>query len=76
MDGVNACENNELDWRLPGPDRELIDGMTALNSEANVGEAWYPTAIRMIQFWSGVEKEANAPYADRALTRVVNQQSN
>ncbi len=72
LDGFVAGPNNELDWMVPTPGRELTDDTIAFLKQFNTGFMGYPTGVGMMAYWAGVAQNATAAEGERAIAEVVN----
>jgi dihydrofolate reductase len=72
MDGFIAGPNNELDWMVGTPDKELNDDIVALVRASDAGFLGYPVAQGMIPFWESAAADPSASSGTRDLATAVN----
>jgi dihydrofolate reductase len=72
VDGFIAGPNNELDWMVGKPDRELNDDIVALVQASDAGFLGYPVAQGMIPYWETAAADPSASSGIRDLASAVN----
>jgi dihydrofolate reductase len=72
LDGFFAGPNNELDWMIQTPDRELLADTVAFFNGFDEGLIGYPTGAGMIAYWGSVQDNPSASESEQAIAQAVN----
>lgn len=71
-DGFIAGPNNELDWMVNVPDKELNNDIVALVEASDAGFLGYPVAQGMIPYWESAAADPSASSGTHDLATAVN----